>query len=112
MIYLSPDAAQEVRRLIQTGQTPNSRNIRIGVQPGGCSDYSYLILASPQITPTDHVWDWDDIRLVVAEADLPLIDGMTLDYAQDLMGGGFRFHNPNATSSCGCGSSFAIASDT
>lgn len=111
MIYLSPEAFQEINRMMAASRQPESRTFRIGIQAGGCSDYSYILLPFPTITPSDHIWDWEDLRIVVADDDLPLVDGLTLDYAQDLMGGGFRFHNPHAVSSCGCGTSFAVTSD-
>jgi len=112
MIYLSPEAFQEINRMMAAGRHSESRTFRVGIQAGGCSDYSYILQPSPTITPSDHIWDWEDLRIVVSHDDLPLVDGLTLDYAQDLMGGGFRFHNPHAISSCGCGTSFAVTSDT
>jgi iron-sulfur cluster assembly accessory protein len=59
--------------------------------------------------PQDLIYECNGIQVVIAPANLPYIDGLTLDYSEDLMGGGFRFHNPNAIQTCGCGNSFAIA---
>jgi len=109
MIYLSPEATQEVRRLINTGKNPKHRVLRLGVEPGGCAGLVYTLLPSAEVRPSDLVWEWDDLKIAIAPDFLPQIDGMTLDFAQDLMGGGFRFHNPNAVETCGCGTSFAIA---
>lgn len=108
MIYLSPEATQEVRRLIDTGRTPGNRVFRLGVQPGGCSGLVYTLTPSATPLPADQLWDWEDLRIAIAPEFLPQLDGMTLDFAQDLMGGGFRFHNPNATETCGCGASFSV----
>ncbi|MBE9102243.1 HesB/IscA family protein [Vacuolonema iberomarrocanum] len=112
MIYLSPEAAQEVQRLINTGSNPKNRVFRLGVQSGGCSGLVYTLTPSADLLPTDLVWDWDDLKIAIAPDFLPQIDGMTLDFAQDLMGGGFRFHNPNAVETCGCGASFSVAATT
>lgn len=109
MIYLSPDAAQEIRRLIDTGAHPQQRVFRLGVATGGCSGLVYTLTPAATIMPTDQVWEWDDLKIAIAPEFLPQIDGMTLDFSQDLMGGGFRFHNPNAVATCGCGASFAVA---
>ena len=112
MIYLSPEAAQEVQRLINTGSNPKNRVFRLGVQSGGCSGLVYTLTPSADLLSTDLVWDWDDLKIAIAPDFLPQIDGMTLDFAQDLMGGGFRFHNPNAVETCGCGASFSVAATT
>lgn len=101
-------AAQEIHRLIASGPHPENRTFRVAVQPGGCSDLYYLLQPSPTITPDDRVWDCEDLRIVVDPQSLAVVDGTTLDYAQDLMGGGFRFHNPHAIASCGCGASFSL----
>lgn len=58
--------------------------------------------------PEDRVYDCNGISVVVAQQQINYIDGLTLDYSEDMMGGGFRFHNPNAKQSCGCGNSFSI----
>jgi len=112
MIHLSSIAAQEVLRLIATGPQPQNRTFRLGIQPGGCAEFCYILEPSTQVTASDHVWDRDGLRIVVDPQSLLAIEGTTLDYAQDLMGGGFRFHNPNTIATCGCGSSFSLNSAT
>ena len=61
------------------------------------------------VGPEDQIYDFEGIQMVVDRQSLSYIDGLTLDYSEDLMGGGFRFHNPNALQSCGCGHSFSIS---
>jgi iron-sulfur cluster assembly protein len=107
MINLSKAAASEVKRLMAKQKQPNSL-FRLGVQPGGCAEIYYTLEFDQGIKTEDQVYDCQGIQVVVAENNLKYINGLTLDYTEDLMGGGFRFHNPNATSSCGCGNSFSV----
>lgn len=107
MINLSKAAASEVKRLMAKQKQPNSL-FRLGVQPGGCAGIYYTLGIDEAIASQDQVYDCQGIRIVVEEKILEYINGLTLDYTEDLMGGGFRFHNPNASSSCGCGNSFSV----
>lgn len=109
MIQLSPAATQEILRL-RSCQTGNPR-FRLRVQPGGCSDFYYSLSFDDQLYSTDQTWSCNGVEGVIDAHTLQLADGLLLDYSEDLMGGGFRFHNPQATQSCGCGHSFAIAAD-
>lgn len=109
MIDLSKAAASEVKRLRAKLKQPNAL-FRLKVQPGGCSGMLYAMEFDEAIAPGDWVYDCNGLQVVVEAQSLPYIDGLTLDYSEDLMGGGFRFHNPNATQTCGCGNSFSIDS--
>lgn len=108
MIHLSPLAVQEICRLVTTGSQPDNLTFRVGIQPGGCADLCYILQPSTHITSADQIWERDGVKIVVDAASLSSLDGTTLDYAEDLMGGGFRFHNPNAIATCGCGASFSL----
>ncbi|MBE9226007.1 iron-sulfur cluster assembly accessory protein [Phormidium sp. LEGE 05292] len=107
MINLSKAAASEVKRLMAKQKQPNSL-FRLGVQPGGCAGIYYTVEIERAIASQDQVYECYGIKIVVEEKTLEYINGLTLDYTEDLMGGGFRFHNPNASSSCGCGNSFSV----
>jgi iron-sulfur cluster assembly accessory protein len=107
MINLSKAAASELKRLMAQQKQPNSL-FRLGVQPGGCAGIYYTLEFDQAIKTQDQVYDSQGIQVVVEVNNLKYIDGLTLDYTEDLMGGSFRFHNPNATSSCGCGNSFCV----
>ena len=107
MINLSKAAASEIKRLF-TKQVQASSMFRLGVQSGGCAGIYYTLEFDSAITSKDKVYDCQGIKILVEETSLKYIDGLTLDYTEDLMGGGFRFHNPNASSSCGCGNSFSV----
>lgn len=109
MIHLTPDAVKEFNRLSQHRQYDlRQSRLRIGVQPGCCSDFSYSLAFDAIINDTDIAIDSQEIAVVVNRRDLDSLDGLTIDYSEDLMGGAFRFLNPNATYTSDCGNSFSL----
>ena len=108
MITLSPTAAQEVKRLVEKEQKPNL-GLRVGVKGGGCSGMTYVLsideAASKQY---DQVFEQDGIKILIDAKSHLYLDGMTIDFKNSLMGGGFEFQNPLAKKSCGCGTSFTV----
>jgi iron-sulfur cluster assembly accessory protein len=108
MIHLSSAAISEIKRLKAYHTNPHAR-LRLEVKPGGCAELYYTLTLEDAVTANDQVLTCEQIQIVVDTHTLPLVNGLTLDYSEDLMGGGFRFDNPNASQSCGCGNSFAIA---
>ena len=84
--------------------------LRMGVRAGGCSGMSYVMdfIKEEDVQPDDHVEMYDDIKCVVDPKSLLFLFGLQLDYSDELIGGGFKFTNPNAGTSCGCGKSFGI----
>jgi iron-sulfur cluster assembly accessory protein len=110
MIQLNHAAANEVKRL-QSKQKKPDVCFRLGVQPGGCCHWYYTMTFDDLVNDNerDRVYESESIKIVVSEEHLKYLDGLTLDYSEDLMGGSFRFNNPNATQSCSCGHSFFIA---
>jgi iron-sulfur cluster assembly protein len=109
MLNLSQAATSEIKRLRSKHQKPNAI-FRLGVQPGGCAGMIYTLEFDDLVNPEDRLWERNGLQVVVSAQSLEYINGLTIDYSEDLMGGGFRFHNPNATQSCGCGNSFSIPS--
>lgn len=107
MIYLSGSAANEIKRL-RSKQSNSSILFRLQVQVGGCSGLFYSTLFDEAVMPDDQVFNCTGIPVVVDAQSLDYLVGLTLDYSEDLMGGGFRFHNPQAIASCSCGNSFSI----
>lgn len=107
MINISKSAASEIKRLQSKRQNSEAR-VRLGVQPGGCAELYYTIDFDEGMNTGDRLYDCGDFSVIVDPLSLPYITGLTLDYSEDLMGGGFRFHNPNAVESCGCGNSFRV----
>ena len=107
MIQLSKAAVNEVLRLKRKCHQPDSL-FRLGIQASGCSGMSYTMGFDETINPDDQLYHCDGIQIIVDRQSLAYLEGLRLDYSEDLMGGGFRFHNPNATETCGCGNSFAV----
>ncbi len=107
MINLSKAAVEEIRRLQLRSHNLEAR-LRLGVKAGGCSELYYTIDFDEAINPGDRVYDCSGLSVIVDEQSFNSLNELTLDYSEDLMGGGFRFHNPKAVESCGCGNSFRV----
>lgn len=106
MIQLSQAALKELKRL-QAKQLPLQPVVRLSIVPGGCASWRYILQFDNEMQSTDCCWEYGEVRVVVAQTILSDVDEITVDYAEDLMGGSFRFVNPNATHTCGCGISFS-----
>eukprot|EP00879_Flechtneria_rotunda_P001757 GHRR01001920.1.p1 GENE.GHRR01001920.1~~GHRR01001920.1.p1 ORF type:complete len:162 (+),score=31.40 GHRR01001920.1:561-1046(+) len=110
-ITLTDKALSHLRKLQQEAGS-NNLMLRVGVKQGGCSGMSYVMdFEQPEnVENDDYVVDYDggSFKLVCDPKSLLYIFGMRLDYNDALIGGGFQFHNPNATDSCGCGKSFGV----
>jgi iron-sulfur cluster assembly accessory protein len=107
MIHLSPAAINEIGRL--KSKQPSNILFRLRVRSGGCADWFYDLGFDETVQSQDQVLELHDIRVVIDPESLNYITGLSLDYSEDLTGGGFRFHNPQATSTCNCGNSFSIS---
>jgi len=106
LITLTDNASLKVKELIKA-EGDEALALRVAVRPGGCSGYSYEMYFDKDFTPEDTLADEDGVRVVVDSASAPLLKGASLDYKDGLQGAGFAINNPNATRSCGCGSSFS-----
>ena len=107
MIQLSDVAKQEVRKLLAAEVKPGFF-LRIGVKGGGCSGMTYEVRLDDAQKEFDRIFEQDGIKVVCDSKSLVYLDNMVIDYSKELVGGGFRFVNPNATGSCGCGTSFSV----
>ena len=107
MIVLTDKAANEVKRLIEAQQLPEEAGLRVGVKGGGCSGLSYSLNFDTNQKENDRVFESNGVKLLVDSKSFLYLSGTTLDYTDGLNGSGFIFNNPNATNSCGCGSSFS-----
>jgi len=105
-IDLTEKAASEILRLIDV-ESLGEHYLRVGVQGGGCSGLQYSLNFDPQVEKFDKVFDVKGVRIVVDLKSALYLQGTTLDYVQSLTGGGFKFSIPNASRSCGCGTSFS-----
>lgn len=84
--------------------------LRMGVQAGGCSGMTYVMdfIEKEDITDDDHLESFGGVEYAIDPKSLMFLYGMQLDYSDELIGGGFKFENPNAETSCGCGKSFGV----
>lgn len=110
MIHLSQSAVEEVVRLKSRQQNPQVF-FRLEVEPIGCSGLSYITKFDAAVQPEDQVYDCSGVQVTIDTQSLIYVNGLTLDYSEDLMGGSFRFHNPNAVKNCGCGISFSVTEE-
>lgn len=106
MIHVTPAAASEMRRLL-VSQDRKQWGLRVGVKGGGCSGLSYTMQFEEKPGDHDRVFDVDGVQIFCDPKSYLYLNGLTLDYTNELMGGGFKFINPNAVRTCSCGSSFS-----
>ena len=111
MITVTPKAVAKIReQFVKHGV---QGGLRLGVLGGGCSGLSYLFKFDVKPRPTDEVYEFEDVKVFVDPKSkiyldgMEFLDGMTLDWKDSLIHSGFEFENPNATKSCGCGTSFS-----
>lgn len=115
-LTLTEVAAREVKKLIEqqqeaarkNGDEPAKLYLRVGVKGGGCSGFSYSLDLTETKSEEDEVWQEHGVDVVCDSKSLLYLEGTTVDFKDEVMGRGFVFTNPNATSSCGCGSSFSV----
>jgi iron-sulfur cluster assembly accessory protein len=105
-VILTPKAIAAVRKMIEKEALCAESGLRIAVVGGGCSGFQYS-LNFDERKDGDTVTQLDGVTVFVDEVSLPYIAGITLDYVEGLHNAGFRFDNPRATRTCGCGSSFS-----
>jgi iron-sulfur cluster assembly protein len=108
MIEISKAAVAEIKRM-QMVRRQTDTKLRIGLASGGCKDFYYTIDLEDSASEIDRVYDSGGVSILIDYRHLEYLDRVKVDYSEDLMGGGFRFQNPHATSVCGCGNSFSVA---
>lgn len=109
MVTLTELAAKEISTIIDQQELDRQKvRLRVGVKGGGCSGFSYVLDLTETEKDTDEAWEQNGIRIVCDPKSLLYLNGTTIDFKDEIMGRGFVFTNPNATTSCGCGSSFAV----
>jgi len=106
MITLTPKAQSAVANFIKGSATPVA-GLRIAISGGGCSGFQYGMSLEENRSEDDVVVECGDVTLLVDPFSAPLLAGVTVDFVDSLNGSGFKFENPNASSSCACGSSFS-----
>jgi iron-sulfur cluster assembly protein len=107
-VALSETAVKQVKSLKQAQNLPETVFLRMGVKGGGCSGLTYSLEFDSEMGPHDKQFEIDGVRVVVDRKSYLYLNGTTLDYVTQGLTGGFTFVNPQAKSSCGCGTSFAV----
>lgn len=106
MLTLTPSAVKAVQRFIQGSGDP-VMGLRISVTGGGCSGFQYGMRLESEVQPSDTTVSCDGVTILVDSFSVPLLTGVTVDFVDSMEGSGFKFENPNANNSCGCGKSFS-----
>lgn len=108
MITLTDSSAEKIRDLLAEENNPNVK-LRVFVQGGGCSGMQYGFTFDEEQGDDDFFVEKDGVVLLVDSMSMQYLTDATIDYKEDLMGSSFTIKNPNAQTTCGCGSSFSVA---
>jgi iron-sulfur cluster assembly protein len=107
-ITITEKAEKEIKRIMKENNIPSEYGLRVGVKGGGCSGLTYTLNFDEVSKEGDSVVESSDIKLFVDGKSLFYLMGTELDFSDGLNGKGFKFNNPNANKSCGCGESFGV----
>lgn len=107
MIHLTASARKEILRMRDRQLIPDLK-VRINIQSGGCLGSYYYLSLTHEVQADDQICGDADLSILIESSTEPYVQGLVIDYSEDLMGGGFRFQNPNATQTCSCSNSFSI----
>lgn len=107
-VTLTERAAKEIASIIdQQELNKEAVRLRVGVKGGGCSGFSYVLDLTETQKETDEVFEQHGVKIVCDPKSMLYLNGTVIDFKDELMGRGFVFTNPNASTTCGCGSSFS-----
>jgi iron-sulfur cluster assembly protein len=105
-VSVTPKAATQIRKaLLKRG---GGVGLRVAVKTSGCSGYAYALEFADAATPDDLTFESEGVQLLVEARSLALVDGTQLDWVREGLNEGFKFNNPNASATCGCGESFNV----
>jgi iron-sulfur cluster assembly protein len=105
-VSVTESAAQQIQR--QLTKRGSGLGLRLGVKKSGCSGYAYVLDYVDASESNDQIFDLLGVKIVVKDDDLPLLEGIEIDYRKDGLNAAFKFNNPNVKGMCGCGESFAV----
>lgn len=107
-IELSETAAKEIQHIVKTQElNPQNVFLRVGVKGGGCSGFSYILDLTEQAAEQDEQFEKNGVKIICDPKSYLYLNGTEIDFKDEVMGRGFVFKNPNASTTCGCGSSFS-----
>ncbi len=105
-VTLTESAAQQIQR--QLTKRGNGLGLRLAVKKSGCSGYAYVLDYVDALAENDEVFEQFDVKVIVKNEDLEVLNGIEIDYRRDGLNAAFKFNNPNVKGTCGCGESFAV----
>ncbi len=105
-LSVTPKAATQIRKAL--AKRGGGVGLRLAVKTSGCSGYAYALEFADAIGSTDVAFESEGVQLLVDAQSLAMIDGTRLDWVREGLNEGFKFDNPNASATCGCGESFAV----
>jgi iron-sulfur cluster assembly protein len=111
MITISDTASSRIKDMLASDEAYQNMFLRVGVNEGGCSGFSYSMGMDDEQKADDQVFEIAGLKVVVDKESSRFLYGVEIDYKESAMGGGFTIHNPNAIATCGCGSSFRTRAD-
>jgi len=107
-IQLTEAAAGEITRILAEKKMTPETGLRISLKGGGCSGMTYVLDFADKPEEADEVLESRGVKVLVDPAAKPFVQGLQIDFVDDLLNRGFKFENPNASHSCGCGTSFSV----
>ena len=105
-LSVTAKAASQIRKAI--AKRGGGVGLRVAIKTSGCSGYAYALEFADEAAPEDLRFDSEGVTVLVDAQSLPMIDGTQLDWVREGLNEGFKFDNPNASATCGCGESFAV----
>jgi iron-sulfur cluster assembly protein len=105
-VHLTPSAAERVREFMARD---GGVGLKLGVHRTGCSGWAYDVEIARAVEPGDHVFEAEEVKVIVPDKALALVAGTTVDFVHEGLVREFRFRNPNVTGECGCGESFTVS---
>jgi len=109
MVTLTPSAVAKIKEFIEKNVDPRAAGLRVGVQGGGCSGFSYklVLVTEAEIQADWNRFEFEGLAVFVDNMSAMYLDGILIDYVERVDGSGFKFENPNVKTTCGCGASFS-----
>ncbi len=105
-VSLTESAARQIQK--QLAKRGKGLGLKLGVKKSGCSGYAYALDYADHLNETDSVFEGFGVKVIVRAEDLPLVNGIELDYRREGINEAFQFNNPNVRGTCGCGESFSV----
>ncbi len=105
-VTITETAASHIQKCLQ--ERGKGEGLRVKVKPSGCSGYSYVLDFADEVAGSDHVYQQHNVKVIVDQEALSVLDGSEVDFVTQGLNSFFRFNNPNVKDECGCGESFNV----